>query len=135
MGFDRHIASLPVRILTGLAVAAFIFVAFLYFRPGSTESGSVSLVPLLVLGVAAAIGCIFSFRRIYDAWMHFAELLSAVMSTLLFGACYLMIVPFFAAFVRVGDPLKLSRKHDARETYWIHRSQDDADPTSYQRMG
>ena len=72
-------------------------------------------------------------RRLYRALTALGELMRAAMTTVLFGACYLVIVLPFVLVVKVLDPLRL-RKHD-EETYWIELSERTIDPVSFERMG
>jgi hypothetical protein len=83
-------------------------------------------------GVLALIGAIHSSRRVFAAWMRFAEALHTVVIAVLFSACYLLIVPLFAPIAWMRDPLLLRRR--PRDTAWVTKS-GAVDLASLERMG
>ena len=87
----------------------------------------------LILGLLAAMAGIHSFRSAYAVWMRFAGVLNRVMTTLLFGLVYLIIVPPFSAVLRRLDPLRV-RKGKASQTLWVKRSSGSVDADSLNRM-
>ncbi len=119
MDFDRFIASPGIRVASLLLIALGV--------------GSIGSYPMIavVAGVLAAFGAILSFHSSYDAWLPLAERIQKVVTTVLFGACYLLIVPLFSIFVRAGDPLRL-RESDSS---WVTEQREASDAQSYQRMG
>jgi drug/metabolite transporter (DMT)-like permease len=117
----KLIASPGVRVASALLVI--VSVAALGFQP----------IVAAVTGLLAFLGLIMSFRSSYQAWMRMAERLQTVVTTILFGACYLLVVPLFAAFVRMSDPLRLRRPKN--ESSWVGTRQEARDARSYQRMG
>jgi hypothetical protein len=121
MDFERLIGSPSVRIGSVLLAAL------------CAASIGVHTFVAVLAGVLAALGFILSFRPVYDAWMRLAPRIQTVVTTLLFGTCYLVIVPIFAVFVRMSDPLRL-RPRDG-ESSWIAERRDASDVRSYQRMG
>lgn len=86
----------------------------------------------LVTGVATAACLPLSSRRFYPIWMRWAERLNALVMTLLFGACYLLIVPLFFLLQWKSDPLRLRSRSQAK-TFWRPRPPRDA--RSFERMG
>jgi hypothetical protein len=76
----------------------------------------------------------YSLRKIYRLWMRFAELLHSIAVAVLFGGCYLLIVPVFFLISRPFDPLRLRGRADAK-SYWIKRRRGDVDLRSLQRGG
>ena len=84
-------------------------------------------------GLFAAIGFLHSFQSTYSAWLRFAERLQTVVISILFGACYLLVVPLFRLFTQISDPLRLRRRMRA-ETFWVLRP-EDSDLDSLERMG
>jgi hypothetical protein len=62
-------------------------------------------------------------RELYRKWMKFAEAWGAMMTSLVFGVCYLLIFGLFYPFLYFGaDPLGLNKKkRDRRTTFWIAR--------------
>ena len=121
MDSEKLIASPSVRIAS--ALLAVLSVAAIAALP----------IVAAVAGLLAVFGLILSFRSSYDLWMRMAERLQTVVTTFLFGACYLLVVPLFAAFVRMSDPLKLRR--DKAASSWVATRQEVHDARSYQRMG
>ena len=83
--------------------------------------------------VHPAFGLILSFRNTYDGWLRLATRIQIVVSILLFGACYLLIVPLFVPFVRIADPLRLRKRKG--ESSWVVTGRDANDVRTYQRMG
>jgi hypothetical protein len=65
--------------------------------------------------------------------MVLGELARAVMTAVLFGACYLVIALPFVLLVKILDPLRL-RDH-GEDTYWIELSERKLDRASFERMG
>jgi drug/metabolite transporter (DMT)-like permease len=121
MEFDSLVASLRVRIATiMLALTCAVFIGRL---------------PLLavIAGILAVLGGLLSFHASYVLWMRFAARLQTVVTTILFGACYLLLIPVFAVFVRMGDPLRLRMSAD--DSTWVPIERDADDVQSYQRMG
>jgi len=121
MDSEKLIASTGVRIAS--AVLALLCVAAIGWQP----------IVAVVAGLLAVFGLILSFRSSYEAWMRMAARLQTVVTTFLFGACYLLVVPLFAAFVRMSDPLRLRRREG--ESSWITTRREAQDARSYQRMG
>ena len=83
-------------------------------------------------GVLAFISLIHSFSSLYTAWLAFAEVARVAVITVLFGACYLLVVPVFRLVTLFSDPLLL-RNRSRAETFWSERL-DDSDPGSLERM-
>ena len=117
MASRSHTTMIAILLLAALCVAA---------------SDSQPIVGAVV-GLLAVFGLILSFRSSYQLWMRMAERLQSVVTTLLFGACYLLVVPIFAAFVRMSDPLQLRPRKGASS--WVAMRREAHDARSYQRMG
>jgi hypothetical protein len=64
--------------------------------------------------------------------MRFAQVLNKIMTTLLFGVVYLVLVPPFALVMHFLDPLRLRR---ASASYWLERREQSVDLESLRRMG
>ncbi len=130
MDSARFVGSVGTR----LATIAFVLVCV----GGVVQYGRAPSPLILTLtigaGFPAFLGMIHCFDALYSRWMRFAELLHKVALTVLFGACYLFVVPFFYLFVRVLDPLKL-RSRGQPGTFWIRRRNPGVDPSTLQRMG
>jgi hypothetical protein len=91
------------------------------------------LVATAVSGFVGLIGFIHCFRAIYDRWLTFTHALHKVVTTVLFGACYLLVVPLFWLITLPFDLLRV-RRRDAVESFWIAK-QDKPDKSSFGRMG
>lgn len=133
MDQEKLVEATSTRVVA--TVSAAVCIAFVI---ASQQLGaSTWLIAAAILsGLVAALGLIFSFKSIYTAWMRFAAVLQSLITTILFGACYLLIVPIFTIFTRITDPLGLRPTKPDDNTYWIKRHNVDANnPSSYQRMG
>lgn len=133
MNSDKLIGSVGVRLATLVFFLLSATAAVLYAR---------SLFPngkaLLVLAVGSAIlgfvGVIHASQTLYVLWMRWAMTLHTGMIIMLFGACYLLIVPVFFLMVWPFDLLRL-RKRSEVETFWIRRRSSACELASLQRMG
>ena len=123
MDFARVVGSPGIRIVSVLL--AVLCVAEIGVQP-YVAAGA---------GLLAALGLILSFRSSYDGWMRVASRIQTVVSALIFGACYLLLVPLFAVFVRIADPLGLRLREREGESSWVVKGSDANDARSYQRMG
>ena len=135
MNPDQLVASRGVRIATAALAILSVATIALAQRGESSNSGSLVLVVGIGLTAATILGLILSIRPVYTIWMKFARILNTIATTLLFGAVYLLAVPWIVVFVRISDPLKLRRRAARAETYWISRRREDDSPESFQRMG
>ena len=130
MDSARFVGSVSTR----LATIAFALVCLGGVVQYGRAPSSIILTVTVGSGFLAFIGLIHCFRTLYSRWMRFAGLLHTVALTVLFGACYLFVVPLFYLFVRVLDPLKL-RSRGQSGTFWIRRRNPGVDPSTLQRMG
>jgi hypothetical protein len=73
---------------------------------------------------------VHSFRGLYDRWLAFAEFLQSVMIVVLFGGCYLLIVPWFYLVT-----LLRSRGYHQAKSFWIPRRRIECDESYFTRMG
>jgi hypothetical protein len=126
----KLVGTSGVRLATIALLAASAAGVFLYRRDPSTFV----LTAAIVATVLAFLGLVHSFGRLYSLWMRFADVLHVVSLSLLFGACYLLVVPLFYLIVRALNPLGLRRRGD-RQSFWIRRRSPKVDPHSFQRMG
>ncbi len=130
MEFDRWISSQSIRVATLGGSALFAAVTYFYFENRSSE---LLLACVIATGVPTALGVILSFRPIYAVWMRIAEILQRFVSTVLFGSCYLLLVPLMLLAARLGG--LFGRRREFGESLWVRRAPRDTDPRSYQRMG
>lgn len=129
MDIDRLIGSPGVRLTT--IGAALLLTTAVVLRQFSVAPwrGSTSYLVLCIVGVIAFIGLVHSFRRLYNWWLAFAEFLQSVMIVVLFGGCYLLIVPWFYLIM-----LLRSRGYRAN-SFWIPRRRIECDESYFTRMG
>jgi hypothetical protein len=102
----------------------------------SGSGGGLSWVRTLaiVCAVLALLGGIHCTRAGYNLWMRFAKILSGVMTTIVFGLCYLLLVPLFVPIVWLLDPLRLRRGTES-QSFWHHRQSAPVDEEMLRRMG
>ena len=134
MDVDQLIGSTGIRAAT-LAVLL-LAVTVVVFREQTTLSGTRDVLFFLAIGggVLTFIGLIHSFRSLYSRWLILAEHVQKLVVTLLFGSCYLLIVPWFFLIGRVISLLRL-RSRSEPESFWISRRRADCDARSLARMG
>lgn len=83
-------------------------------------------------GIWTWLSLVHAIRPLFKAWMRFAELLHNVAVTVLFGGCYLILVPLFHLVLRRRDPLHLRRAKS--DSSWVVRT-GVIDASSLERMG
>ena len=122
-----RVATLAVLLLsaTGVLLRDHIVVA---------GAGDALFFSVIGGGFLALIGLIHSFRAVYSRWLRLAKLLQTLVITILFGACYLLIVPLFFVILRASDPLRL-RTRSEPESFWLPRRGARTDEKSLARMG
>lgn len=126
MDVSRFIGSATVRLIALVLAASFAWVAL------GVTAGRLPWYAALVSGLLAWIAVVHSSRPLYAWWMRVAEALHTLVITVLFGACYLLIVPLFGLLTRRRDPLRLRRRR--LESSWeVRRGSIDA--RSLERMG
>ncbi len=134
MNFDHLVASRGARAFA----ATFAVLAIASFALGRSDVvpdlGRFIFLPVLIFSVLTFMGIIFSFRPLYTRWMKFADALQVVVMTILFGGCYLIVVPFFVLIVKASDPLGLRGRPEDGDSYWVDRHKDESDIESYRRM-
>jgi hypothetical protein len=132
MNVQRIIGSSWIRlacvVLALLSAAAFVAAGRQWIGP----PGWVRFAGV-VLGLLAAMAFVHAFRPVYAVWMRVAGVLNQVMTTLLFGLVYLVIVPPFSLVMRLVDPLRARRAKPA-ESLWIERPSEPVDADSLSRM-
>ncbi len=132
MDTGRFVGTLGVRLATATLAAICAAGAFTLGRPDLPGRG-VLLAVTFVAGFLALVGFIHCFRAIYDRWLVFTRVLHTVVTTVLFGACYLLVVPLFWLITLPFDLLRV-RRRPAAESFWVEKP-GKADPSSFQRMG
>jgi len=83
-------------------------------------------------GFVALLAGVHWSGRIFSRWMQAAGVLNTITTTLLFGACYFVIVPLFWAILQLRRLLTGRRRPRAQ---WQERDRADADLAFFQRMG
>ena len=101
-------------------------------RPAFPDGLTLSV--FVASAVVAFMALVHSSHGIYARWMRFAEGLQALIVTVLFGACYLLVVPLFFALSWYQDPLRLRRRAQ-EHSFWVQRAAGSDDLRSFQRMG
>lgn len=133
MKTDRIVGSAGIRLATiltaSLAVAMWLIVGL-----GLTQRASGVGVGALILTLLSVMGGVHTSATIYARWMRFAGILNQVMTTLLFGVVYFVVVPPFALVMWLVDPLALKSKSTVHST-WRERHRQSVDFRSLQRMG
>jgi hypothetical protein len=131
---DKLIGSVGTRVaamvFSLLCVMGFILSRYRFF--GETRSSALTLA--VISGILAGVAAIYSFRASFSLWMRFTKVLHVFVTMLLFGACYIVVVPFFFLVIRVFDPLCLRKQPEPR-TFWIQRRNVRVEGASLQRMG
>ncbi len=124
-------SSLPSdRSLGALFTAVFaLLTAMRWYRNG--------LTPLVwALAVAALIFALLalfrpaSLRPLNWAWMRLADLLGKIVSPLVLGAIFFVLITPYALIARLGgrDPLRLKRRQVS--SYWLERDPPGPTPDS-----
>ena len=62
-------------------------------------------ISAIICALLAGITGIYCSRAVFGWWMRFAKVLNGVATTIVFGLCYLVLVPFFVPLIWVLDPL------------------------------
>ena len=134
MDVDRLIGSTGIRTAT-LAVLL-LSVTALVFREQTALSGAREALFFVAIGggVLAFIGLIHSFRSLYSWWMSLTGLLQNLVVILLFGGCYVLIVPWFFLMTRANTLLRWPSRSEPK-SFWIPRRRADCDARSLARMG
>lgn len=130
---NQLVASRAVRLLTlVLGVACVLVILWMRSLPDSgLRSGLRYGAWALALGTVLC--AIHATRAGYAAWMKFAAVMQQVVTTILFGLVYIVIVPLFSIVARILDPLFLRKGR--RESYWIQRRKVELDREYFRRMG
>lgn len=133
MDINALIGSWRIRLATVVLAAS--FAAAMALRESATvprTGGTAFLILTVVLGIAAFVAFMHCFRTLHNAWLAFAGALQNVMVTLLFGAVYLLIVPWFYLVSRLFDRGRARRGQPG--SHWIPRS-TEIDSKYFTRMG
>lgn len=128
----RFVGSTHAKAAAAVLVAAFLgaLAALWSLAPGGPRG--LLRIAIVVLGFLTALALIHATRRGFAAWMKGAAVLQRIVTTILFGACYILVVPLFALLARLKDPLGLRTRSE--DTYWIPRKRSALDRESLRRM-
>ena len=133
MDIERIVGSSGARIVAaGLCALLAFAIALRRYSLYPWTEGTPFFVFLIVLGICAFIAVIPSFRTLYYRWLAFAEFLQGIVVTVLFGACYLLIVPLFAV---IAHALDSSRVRTKSKSFWRPRHPAAGDESYFSRMG
>jgi hypothetical protein len=134
MNPNRLVGSVGVRFAT-LLLSLLCVTGLVLYDHSFVPIGNKALLMLAVgSGILAFLGMIHAFRTVYARWLRLTRALHTVLITVLFGACYLFVVPVFSLMVWPFDPLRL-RHRPKLDTFWIRRRSPGCDLASLQRMG
>ena len=134
MNSDKFVGSVGVRLATLLFLLLSVMAVVLYERGSFPNVSKAPLIVAVVAGILAFIGMIHSVRKVYTAWLNLAMTLNTVMITILFGACYLLVVPVFFVIRWPSDPLGVRKRFEV-DTFWVRRRRSRCDLASLQRLG
>jgi len=97
---------------------------------------SVAYVILLLGGLLMLLGLVMPRALIYPnkAWMKLAEVLSFVMTPIILGIVFFLIVTPIGVVKRLFGWDPLNRRAGRRPTYWTPYSDRQADPRHYEKM-
>lgn len=84
------------------------------------------------LGLFSLFGIILSSRKLFKAWTEFGNLIQKVVTSLLFGAVYLIIIPIFRIPSWIGQ---IVQREKTENTFWIKRSVQKIDRDFFKRLG
>jgi hypothetical protein len=111
-----------------------LIAAIFYHRYLAGGMAGTMLAVTIIFGFLAFVGFTHCFKSVYTWWMKFANLLHKLVTAILFGACYLFLVPLFYPAIWILDPLGL-RKNRGSESFWVRRRNRRLDLASLRRMG
>ncbi len=115
------------------AMAVVLFPVALWRMSESwSHDGSVWLA--VVSGIAAFVFFALSIPPFYSAWLRFGERLNGLVMTVIFGAIYLLFLPFLLIFVVPKNRLR-TRKADECETFWEEQTDRNDEIEEMMRMG
>lgn len=113
-----------------LCFVAMALVVGFTWKFGQTDF--VSAHPWLVWGgegVALVLAFVHSSVPLYRGWMAGALILNRVMTTAIFGALYLTVIPLFAL------PRKLMKRTSKSTNFWAPRRDTVYDQAWFERLG
>lgn len=118
----KSIPTLPSEKKFGLFMSSIFFglAIYAYFQ-GSTIG---ALVPALIAGLLCAFALVVPNRlsRLNQLWFHFGLLLGKLVSPVVLGVMFFLLITPVAIFTRLlgRDALRLKRHSD--NSYWINRT-------------
>lgn len=126
--FTEGEIELPSDRSTGIVFAVVALIAAYFLR-------AIQPAMLTALALSAAFAVVsFAYpsilRPLNIAWFRFSLLLNRIISPLVMGLIFFLVILPFGLMMRVWrDPLLKKPKKD-RETYWIPRTQAEGENTS-----
>ena len=119
---DRNPSPRDLRVFGRLLpLFTLVFGTVVWWRSGSVAS------PSVVWGVGAALSSVFALwpasrRRIYVGWMYAVFPIGWLISHLLFGAIYFLVITPIGIGLRLLGKAPLERRFNrTATTYWAHR--------------
>jgi H+/Cl- antiporter ClcA len=127
------VGSLYTRV-TAVALGLLAGLGLLLVVSGFDEGRHWIRVSAIVCGLLAGLAGIYCSRVVFGWWMRFAKVLNAIATTIVFGLCYLVLVPFFVPFIWALDPLRL-RRGSSPASFWHERPKTPVNADTLRRMG
>ena len=134
MNVERLIGSTGVRAATLAVLSLVVTAVVLEGQVVSSSAQDALFVFSIVGGFIAFILLIHCFRALYSWWMRLAVRLQKVVVVVLFGACYLFIVPWFFLIARALDARR-HLGHSDPASFWIPRRGGEINARYFARMG
>jgi len=136
-GSDKHMKTRSFRIERefGLVVGAvFILLGAWWIYRGKFTAAAYGFLPLG--GVLVLLGLVWPGALIYPnkAWMKLAEVLSFVMTRLILGIVFFLIVTPIGVVKRLFGWDPLNRRGGRSASYWRPYSDRQRDPRHYEKM-
>jgi H+/Cl- antiporter ClcA len=91
-------------------------------------------ISAIICALLAGITGIYCSRAVFGWWMRFAKVLNGVATTIVFGLCYLVLVPFFVPLIWILDPLRLRRGSNPA-SFWHEKPKTPVNVDTLRRMG
>jgi hypothetical protein len=113
----------------GLTTGAIVAGLFGLFFPWVFEAESWPLWPWIVFGVLGAWGLIapMTLKPVYHGWMRIGLVLNKVMTPLIMGICFFLVVTPVALLKKIGGKDAMARDFDDSETYRVPSTPPKAD--------
>jgi len=134
MNPEKFVGTVATRVVTFVFLLLSLALVFAYQRDQFAEHRSLVFVLAVVACLVTLLGAIHCFHTWYSLWMRFSKVLQTLVISVIFGTCYLLIVPFFSLIAWVLR-VKSSRRRAEGGTYWIPRRTAKPDLDWFQRLG